>query len=1649
MPDEDAQRRAHLEAASAGVPGATSESQFLAYFYRHVATEELLHIEPEDLAGAALSTRALAARIDDGASVRVFTPTLERDGWASGHTVIEVVTADVSFLVDSVLELLDRIDRRVHFIAHPQLMVRRGSDGELLSVTEATVETEGHESHDARAESWMHIEIDRESDLPDLEEIERSVRSVLRDVHAAVADFEPMRDRALALRDALENDPPASLDPESIEQARQLLDWICGDQYIFIGAADYMLDPVDGVDYLARVPGSGLGILDDGSSEGDEPTLRTLITDAVAAKAREKVAYVFTKANSISTVHRSARLDYVGIKKVDEAGEVVGEHRFVGLFTARAYMWSVTMLPFVAEKVRRITDAAGYLPHSHLGNDLIGVLESYPRDELFHDSVSHLTQVATDVVHLREKRSTRLFMRADVYGRFVTCLVYLPRDRYNTEVRLRMQDLLRAALGGKEVEYRTRVSESSLAQLYFIVHTADPEKARSVDADELEARIIDATRTWDEGLSEAAVQHFGEEAAATLLSRYRKAFAGAYKEEVSPRVAVTDIATLEALEPGAAVRPVLYHMPGAAPEERRVKLFSRSAISLSDVLPVFTDLGVRVTDERPHMVRRADGATFHIYDFGLRATSGALWPETTGETTLPFEEAFRAVWEGAAESDRFNALVLQAGLSWRQVVILRAIWSYLRQAGTTYSQAYAEDAMLANPGIAAELVGLFEARFAPADAQADSQADAERSGDTDGAADDTAGRSERCDAIVEGIEAMLADVSVLDEDRILRRFVAVILATQRTNFYAPRAGATLALKLHPAEVPGVPEPLPAVEVWVYNPRVEGTHLRFGAVARGGLRWSDRREDFRTEVLGLVKAQMVKNALIVPTGSKGGFYAKRLPDPSERDAWRAEGVAAYRIFIGALLDLTDNRQGDAVIPPEGVVRHDGDDPYLVVAADKGTASFSDIANEVAISYGFWLDDAFASGGSAGYDHKGMGITARGAWVSVQRHFRELGVDVQSQDFTVVGVGDMSGDVFGNGMLRSEHIRLVAAFDHRHVFVDPEPDAASTFAERRRLFELAGSSWDDFDRALISEGGGVFPRSAKSVEVTPQMATALGLDGPASMTPADLVSAVLRAPVDLLWNGGIGTYVKASTETNAEIGDRGNDAVRVDGDQLRCKVVGEGGNLGFSQRGRIEAALNGVLLNTDAIDNAAGVNTSDHEVNIKILLGEVEASGDLTRKQRNELLASMTDDIAAAVLRDNYDQNVLLANAKAQRSGMVGPHLRFMNWLSERGELDRELEFLPSDEVIEERVTRGSALTTPELSVLVAYSKLALKRDLIETSLPDQPWLDRYVAEYFPAALTDRFSDRLASHPLRREIVVNSLANALVNRGGITFVFRAQEETDSSVARIVQAYAIAAEVFDQPSYLAAVEALDNVVSTDTQASLYLAFRRLLDRTVRWWVTNRPASLDIGAEIDRFAGAVAQLGPRISSLLPEGELAEFEAAMQGWVEQGVPEETARSAATLMYLFSCLDIVELAQEAQKGTADGASESARDANDELDAVADVYFAALGRFRVGELLNHVGDLDREDRWAALARASLRDDLYDVLKSITRVVLASTDASQPAEQRVESWAGSHDEILSRLAVMMRSIEGLEDVGLAPVSVAVRSLRGVVRAASVLA
>ena len=1602
-----------------GLPGALPPDDsvvLLERYYRDVLTEDLLDQDPRDLLGAALSHRDAAhVRRPGETIVRVFTPTLEQDGWSTGLTVIEIVTEDMPFLVDSISAELARQGRTIRLLVHPQPLVRRDGAGALLEVV-----PEGADGAATR-ESWIHVHVDR----VDQAEEERqplavALRRVLADVRSAVADWPRMEARARDISALLLQAPPSGVDEEEIQQARHLLDWLVAGQFIFLGYREYRFERGETPDdaSLEAIPGTGLGLLRDEDHHGGP----TKLPRAVARKAAEPRLVIITKANSRSTVHRPDYLDYISLKTFDDDGTVVGEQRFLGLFTPTAYSWSVREVPFVSTKVTQVLARTGFAPESHLGKDLIGVLEDYPRDEMFQSDVDTLTDVATAVVHLQERPRTRLFLRRDQYQRFMSCLVYLARDRYTPAVERRVGALLKKAFHGTSVESDARVSESTLAQLHVVVRVARGTPLPDVDTAELERRVVEATRTWEEDLAEAAKQRYGEDGA-RMASRF--AFPEGYKEDVDAVAAAEDLRHLSALTP-ESLGLHLYRQDGAAEEERRLKLYRRGELSLSSVLPIFQGLGLEVVDERPHTLEALDGGRIHVYDFGLRAATPQAWAGDEDEVRTRLQEAFLASWERRAESDGFNALVLLAGLTWRQVVVLRAAAAYLRQTGSIFSREYVEAALRDNPALAAMLVELFETRFDPAG--------------PDGAAADEA-RAAAEEGLAGRIMAALDDVASLDQDRIVRALTGVIRSTLRTNYYQPGPGPahgggegpgadehrlTIAFKIDSRRLRDLPEPRPMFEVWVYSPRVEGVHLRFGPVARGGLRWSDRREDFRTEVLGLVKAQTVKNAVIVPTGSKGGFFVKNPPDPAvDREAWLAEGTAAYRLFISSLLDVTDNIVGGDVVPPEHVVRHDGDDPYLVVAADKGTAAFSDVANAVSRDYGFWLDDAFASGGSTGYDHKKMGITARGAWESVKRHFRELGHDTQSEDFTVVGIGDMSGDVFGNGMLLSEHIRLVAAFDHRHVFLDPDPDAATSYTERRRLFELPRSSWADYDTALISEGGGVYARTAKSVPVSDQVRARLGLDdGVTELTPAELIRAVLRAPVDLLWNGGIGTYVKAAAETNEQIGDRSNDAIRVDGAQLRCSVVGEGGNLGFSQRGRVEAALHGVHLNTDAIDNSAGVDSSDHEVNIKILLTAVTREGRMTLEERNELLGSMTDEVAARVLRQNYEQSVLLGNARHQHNQMAGVHRRAIQWLEGRGELDRALEFLPGDAELARRAESGGGLTSPELAILVAYAKLSLKASLVDSDLPDDPWFEAELRGYFPQPLQERFAEEMRGHRLRREIIATRVANSVVNRGGTSFVYRAAEETGADPAQIARAFVVAREIYGLAPFVRAVEELDNVVPTDAQADLYLEFRRLLDRSVRWLVQHRPEGVDVAAEIDRFGPAVQTLTPLIPDLLRGRALADAEQRRAHIAGAGVPEELARRYGALVEEFAVLDVVELAERTGQP---------------LEVVAEMRFATEEHFGIGALLARVGALPREGRWDTLARAAAREDLYAVLNTLTARVIEETDHDGSPDHRLHVWDRANAAYLERARSAVEGVNDLEVAGLAPLSVALRALR----------
>ncbi|MEU3949210.1 NAD-glutamate dehydrogenase [Streptomyces sp. NPDC029526] len=1627
---ERAARVAENSPAGGKLPTGTTEQStpdresvlaFLQRYYLHTAPEDLTDRDPVDVFGAAVSHHRLAENRPQGtANVRVHTPTVEENGWTSSHSVVEVVTDDMPFLVDSVTNELTRQGRGIHVVIHPQMVVRRDVTGKLIEVR--PVRPAGDLPHDAHVESWIHVEIDRETDRGDLKQITADLLRVLSDVREAVEDWGKMREAATRLAGELPDEPmPRDVAEQQVDEARELLRWLADDHFTFLGYREYELRDDDS---LGAIPGTGLGILRSdpahATAEGHpvSPSFERLPADA-RAKAREHKLLVLTKANSRATVHRPSYLDYIGVKKFDADGNVVGERRFLGLFSSAAYTESVRRVPVIRRKVEEVLERAGFSPHSHDGRDLLQILETYPRDELFQTPLAELQSIVTSVLYLQERRRLRLYLRQDEYGRYYSALVYLPRDRYTTGVRLRIIDILKEELGGVSVDFTAWNTESVLSRLHFVVRVPQGTELKHLsdsDRERIEGRLVEAARSWHDGFGEALHAEFGEERAAELLRRYAGAFTEGYKADHTPRSAVADLVRLEQLDEENDFELSLYEPVGAAPEERRFKIYRKGeAVSLSAVLPVLQRLGVEVVDERPYELRCDDHDIAWIYDFGLRLPrTPAGGADYLGDDARErFQEAFAATWTGKAENDGLNALVLSAGLTWRQAVVLRAYAKYLRQANSTFSQNYMEDTLRNNVHTTRLLVSLFEARMSP---------DRQRAG------------HELVDALLEEVDAALDQVASLDEDRILRSFLNVIKATLRTNFFQMtgdgRPHDYVAMKFDPTAIPDLPAPRPAFEIWVYSPRVEGVHLRYGKVARGGLRWSDRREDFRTEILGLVKAQMVKNTVIVPVGAKGGFVAKQLPDPNvDRDAWMAEGVAAYKTFISALLDITDNMVGGEVVPPADVVRHDEDDTYLVVAADKGTARFSDIANEVAASYDFWLGDAFASGGSAGYDHKGMGITARGAWESVKRHFRELGVDTQSEDFTVVGIGDMSGDVFGNGMLLSEHIRLVAAFDHRHIFVDPAPDAAVSYAERRRLFELPRSSWADYDTGLMSPGGGIFPRTAKSIPVSPQMREVLGIDeGVTKMTPPELIRAVLKAPVDLLWNGGIGTYVKASTESHADVGDKGNDAIRVDGKDLRVRVIGEGGNLGMTQLGRIEAALHGIKNNTDAIDNSAGVDTSDHEVNIKILLNGLVADGDMTVKQRNKLLAEMTDEVGAMVLRSNYAQNTAIANALAQSKDMLHAQQRFLKHLVREGHLDRALEFLPTDRQIRERLANGQGLTGPETAVLLAYTKITVAEELLHTSLPDDPYLKVLLHAYFPSALRERYLDRIDGHPLRREITTTVLVNDTVNTGGTTYLHRMREETGASLEEIVRAQTAARAIFRAAVVWDGVEALDNKVDADVQTRIRLHSRRLVERGTRWLLNNRPQPLELGETVSFFSERVEQVWSQLPKLLRGADLEWYQKIHDELTGVGVGDELATRVAGFSSAFPTLDIVAVAD--------------RMGREPLD-VAEVYYDLADRLRITGLMDRISELPRTDRWQSMARAAIREDLYAAHASLTAEVLAVGDGTSTPSRRFEVWEERNAALLGRARTTLEEIQSSDTFDLANLSVAMRTMRTLLR------
>ncbi|GDY32341.1 NAD-glutamate dehydrogenase [Gandjariella thermophila] len=1612
-------------------------AELIRLYFRYLPPEEVIDDDPVDLVGAVRSTLQLAEnRVPGRPLVRVLNPTRGHDGWTSNSTVVQVVTDDMPYLVDSVASRLTSGGVQVQRTVHPIVVVRRDVAGRLLEVL-PTADPDAP-PRDTFAESWMSVEIDLITDPQRARELENGLLSVLMEVREVVEDTERMAGMARSLADRLEADPPPLPDDEVRDGAR-LLRWLAAGHFTFLGYRHYELvqdSSTEEKPALRGVLGSGLGVL-----RQDSLAARSFVAGPdAAAQALARELLVLTQASAPSPVHRSVYPFYVGVKTFDGEGNVTGEHRFLGAFTTAALHENVLEIPVIERRVREVIHRAGFPLESYSGQRMLEVVQDYPRTELFSTDVDTLYHTVTGVLALAERRRLRLFLRRDPYHRFFSCLVYLPRDRYTTTSRLAMQEVLLDELHGTHLEFSTRVGESALARVHFTVHT-DPTEAVEPDTARIQERLTEAVRSWDDLMVDAVVAEqrdteggpqLGPESASELGQRYATAFPEAYKEDFSAADGLADLRRLQALGDGGL--DIAFYVPAdAEPGERRFKLYlSGRRVTLSQVLPVLQRMDVEVVDERPYDVRLDDGRQYWIFDFGLRVDPAVL--ERLAKADLDdvrtrFEQAFAAAWRAECEVDRFNALVLRAGLTWRGASVLRAYAKYLRQAGTPYSQNYIEDAVLAHTAVATALVRLFETRFDPALPETN--------------------RVNQAEALTAEITQMIDEVESLDADRILRSYLTLIAATLRTNYFVRDADGRprpyLAIKLDPRRIPELPEPRPQFEIFVYSPRLEGVHLRFGPVARGGLRWSDRREDFRTEILGLVKAQAVKNAVIVPVGAKGGFVVKRPPaptgDPSlDREAQLTEGIACYRQFISGLLDLTDNLSGGTVVPAPQVVRYDGDDTYLVVAADKGTATFSDIANEVAISYGFWLGDAFASGGSTGYDHKAMGITARGAWESVKRHFRELGVDTQAQDFTVVGVGDMSGDVFGNGMLLSEHIRLVAAFDHRHIFVDPNPDAATSFRERERLFGLPRSSWDDYDRSTISEGGGVWPRTAKSIVVTAQMREALGLSEEVTrLAPTELIKAILLAPVDLLWNGGIGTYVKAATETHAEVGDKANDAVRVDGRDLRVKVVGEGGNLGLTQRGRIEFARAGGRVNTDALDNSAGVDCSDHEVNIKIMLDHLVTEGRLGTDERNKLLTEMTDEVADLVLADNYAQNKVLGVARAHAAAMLPVHARLVADLEERGGLDRRLESLPTAAQFKELEKAGHGLTSPELATLLAHVKLRLKDEALASDLPTGDVFARRLPDYFPTRLRENYEDAIAAHPLRKEIITTLLVNEVVNGGGVSYAFRLAEELSASATDAIRAYTAVTRIYELNRLWAEIEALDNAISSDVADEMVLESRRLLDRASRWLLSNRPQPLAVGAEISRFAPVVGQLAPRMMELLHGREQEGVRQRAERLIDRGVPAGLAERVASLLYTYGLLDVAEIAELAEREAGTGTIGAERTHAE----AAELYYALSDHLGIDLMLNSVSELPRGNRWHALARLALRDDLYSSLRGIAVDVLRHSDPTDSPEEKIAQWEATNASRLGRARATLDEINRVGRLDLATLSVAARQVRGMVR------
>ncbi len=1587
-----------IERLSQAVPKdqARAIEQFTHVYYAATPVQELDSRKVDDLYGATLACWSFLQKTKGTSKVRVFNPDFEEHGWQSAHTIVEIVHKDLPFLVDSIRMELNRREMSIHFINHAVISLNRNEDGQLDLKNSFNQEA-------SQDEAVIYIEVDLHTDEKVLKELTESLKDILKEICLLVDDYQDFKDKSQeAVQWIKESVGPFT--KKDTGEAMAFMEWLIDNHFTFLACEDFEVTTKNDKTLITRDNKTVSGIFKH-SPHGPDQVVVDELTESLKNLILSPQLVTMSKSGRRSRIHRPAYPDYVIVKHIDKNGQVLGGRRFLGLFTSNVYSETPFNIPIVRNKALAVIKRSGLESISHNGKELHHILEVYPRDELFHTDVEQLTETAVGILNIQERRRTKIFIRCDALNKFLSCVVYVPRDLYSTELRQRMQAILVDAFAPKDVEFTTFFSESILARTHFSLRL-DPSKVVDFDSARIEKDIQDVARSWQDDLMSALVDGVGEEKGNQYFQAYRNAFAASYREEFTSRTAVVDIQHVSTIVDDQDIAMSLYRNVADSGSVFKFKLYKpNDLLPLSDVIPILENLGLRVIGENPYGLTRTDGKQFWIHDFTLVYTFSDNID--LHESKEQFQDAFRAIWFGKAENDSFNRLLLGAKIDWREVALLRAYARYMKQIRFGFSESFIADTLCKYPGLSSFIIRFFQARFDITHTNVDAQQKA-----------------------LKKLDAIFSDeldlVESINEDRIYRRYHELISATLRTNFFQKNSDGELkryfSFKLSPHDISDMPLPKPMFEIFVYSPRVEGVHLRGGKVARGGLRWSDRFEDFRTEVLGLVKAQQVKNSVIVPVGAKGGFIAKCLPE-GDRDAFLAEGIECYKTFISGLLDITDNLLDGEVIPPQQVIRHDEDDPYLVVAADKGTATFSDISNGIAIERGFWLGDAFASGGSVGYDHKKMGITAKGAWVSVQRHFRERGIDVQNDDFTVVAIGDMAGDVFGNGMLCSEHIKLVAAFNHMHIFIDPEPkDVAASFKERKRLFELPRSSWTDYEAGLISEGGAIFKRSAKSIEISSQMKSCFHIQAD-KLSPNDLITALLKAPVDLIWNGGIGTYVKASSESHADAGDKANDSLRINGKQLQAKVIGEGGNLGITQRARIEYGLHKEGSSfTDFIDNAAGVDCSDHEVNIKILLNTLVNAGDLTVKQRNIFLEEMTDQVSEQVLMNNYRQTQAIALAYREAKTRTNEYRRLMNELEEQGKLNRDMEFLPSEDELDERKSQQQGLTRPELSVLISYIKGDLKEQLNDPDISNNEYLAKSIESAFPQALVDRFPQALYDHQLRSEIVATQLANEMVNRMGITYVNRMRDSTGADISTIVKAYAAARDVFRMNDLWHQIEALDYKVSSEIQEKMMSSLMRLVRRASRWFLRNRRREINVPDEVARFRDRAVDISTHLSELLAGEGKQVWQKFYDQLIKAGVPKELAGTVAGTNNMFSALSIIEGAEQTQRSAED---------------VAATYYKVGCNLDLEWFLEQLNAMPVLSHWQALARETYRDDLDWQQRTLT-VSVINTMPEGDIKARMDRWLSLSEPMISRWRNMVAELRESQIDDFSVFSVALREL-----------